>query len=290
MVWTISKSPQPSQISRSQLRSTIQGSRLEQSMNRAYGTAGWPQQQEQQQEQLQEQQEQQEQHLSTSFPPPIVRDVRESKRRKMFDDRIEEQRQMIQQQSSTLMQQNERELFSINKVLSMSNLESNMNHLYREQMEQEEQAKANAQIMSSSPSSNYDIDEECPKKEKKVKVKPPKSEDENVLDEKKSRLPSSEEIYNRIKVRYTTIYCKSQLIYLIWLITITWEASMNTDVDDFTILYEDRFIGLMEVAFSKFELGAIPLHRVKSYKYKNNLIWDRPSRFMNFPAEFDNDN
>ncbi|EFA80257.1 hypothetical protein PPL_07082 [Heterostelium album PN500] len=68
-----------------------------------------PQQQEQQQEQqeqLQEQQEQQEQHLSTSFPPPIVRDVRESKRRKMFDDRIEKLRQMIQQQSSTLMQQN----------------------------------------------------------------------------------------------------------------------------------------------------------------------------------------
>ncbi|EFA86509.1 hypothetical protein PPL_00304 [Heterostelium album PN500] len=63
-------------------------------------------QQQEQQEQLQEQQEQQKQHLSTSFPPPIVRDVRESKRRKMFDDRIEELRQMIQQQSSTLMQQN----------------------------------------------------------------------------------------------------------------------------------------------------------------------------------------
>ncbi|EFA85577.1 hypothetical protein PPL_01360 [Heterostelium album PN500] len=54
-----------------------------------------PQQQEQQQEQ-------QKQHLSTSFPPPIVRDVRESKRRKMFDDRIDELRQTIQQQSSTL--------------------------------------------------------------------------------------------------------------------------------------------------------------------------------------------
>ncbi|GAM20390.1 hypothetical protein SAMD00019534_035650 [Acytostelium subglobosum LB1] len=97
-------------------------------------------------------------------------------------------------------------------------------------------------------------------KERRIREKAPKSEHEILDLEKKPRLPSSIEIYNRIK----------------------WDCT-DVDIDEFSIIYEDRILGLVEVIFSKYEIGTIPLHRVKTFKYQNNIIWDRKTRFIAFP-------
>jgi len=97
------------------------------------------------------------------------------------------------------------------------------------------------------------------------------SEVQEILDKetectKKKRLPSSEEVYNRIK----------------------WEApAYGIDVDTFIIGYVDRFVDLMKVPFSSFEIGVIPLHRVMKIYYQDKIIWDRKERLFEFPT-FDN--
>jgi len=86
--------------------------------------------------------------------------------------------------------------------------------------------------------------------------------DHETKDSKKKRLPSSEEVYNRIK----------------------WEApAYGIDVDSFTIAYSDRFLELVQVPFSSFEIGVIPLHRVMKVFYQDKLIWDRKDRLFEFP-------
>ncbi|EFA85964.1 hypothetical protein PPL_01197 [Heterostelium album PN500] len=140
----------------------------------------------------------------------------------------------------------------------MAKLQININHFHRDMMDNEEYKKRQEYFASEAAT----LDEKIIK-EKSKKIKSPKSEEEVLIEDRKSRLPSSEEIYNRIK----------------------WSCAINANIEDFSILYEDRFIGLKEVPYIEFELGAIPLHRVKSFKYQNNLIWDRTTRFINFPEE-----
>ncbi|EGG20926.1 hypothetical protein DFA_00793 [Cavenderia fasciculata] len=117
---------------------------------------------------------------------------------------------------------------------------------------------------SSGDESEYSSSEESRgNKKKRVprKKNTVKSENEVVLEEKKARLPSAEEIYNRIK----------------------WDVSMVENVDNFQIGYEDRFDGIKFVIFSEFEIGVIPLHRVKQFKHNEKLVWDRASRLYDFP-------
>jgi len=86
--------------------------------------------------------------------------------------------------------------------------------------------------------------------------------DKETKESKKKRLPSSEEVYNRIK----------------------WEApTYGIDVDSFTICYSDRFVDLIKVKFSAFEIGIIPLHRVMKVYYQDKIIWDRKDRLFEFP-------
>ncbi|EGC33003.1 hypothetical protein DICPUDRAFT_81210 [Dictyostelium purpureum] len=88
-----------------------------------------------------------------------------------------------------------------------------------------------------------------------------KRETENV---KKERLPSSEEVYNRIK----------------------WEFSSK--VEDFSILYEDRFDGLISASFKDFEYDVIPSHRIQMFKYKDFVIYSRKERIYNFNDVYKN--
>ncbi|EGC37529.1 hypothetical protein DICPUDRAFT_76844 [Dictyostelium purpureum] len=86
-----------------------------------------------------------------------------------------------------------------------------------------------------------------------------KRETENI---KKERLPSSEEVYNRIK----------------------WE--FNSKVENFTIYYEDRFDGLVSSSFKEFEYDVIPHHRIQMFKYKDTVIYSRKERIYSFDAAY----
>eukprot|EP01132_Coremiostelium_polycephalum_P002093 gene2093-2580_t len=126
-------------------------------------------------------------------------------------------------------------------------------------------------ISGSSGSDYSDVDN--PKNERKVRVKKtkkPKIIEEDIDEEKKSRLPSAEEVFNRIK----------------------WDCPEGIDANDFIVGYEDRFVGIMNVKFQKFEVGAIPLHRVRHISYNDRTIWDRKTRTYDFPttSTIDNDN
>jgi len=57
---------------------------------------------------------------------------------------------------------------------------------------------------------------------------------------------------------------------------IMWDPSFNKA--EYTICYEDRFLGLMEVPFESFDHENIPFHRVWLYKHRGDIVWDREKR------------
>jgi hypothetical protein len=55
--------------------------------------------------------------------------------------------------------------------------------------------------------------------------------------------------------------------------SIRWDNEL--DQTQFTVGYLDRFLGVLEVPFSKFEWGVIVQHRILYFKYKGIIIWDK---------------
>lgn len=69
-----------------------------------------------------------------------------------------------------------------------------------------------------------------------------------------TKLRTSEDVYNRIM----------------------WDPLLNKA--EYTICYEDRFLGLMEVPFESFDRENIPFHRVWMFKHRGDVVWDREKR------------
>jgi len=62
---------------------------------------------------------------------------------------------------------------------------------------------------------------------------------------------------------------------------IKWDSDL--DQNEFTIGYEDRIEGVMEIPFAEFEGLEIPFHRIRYYKDKHNeIIWDRRTKLDKF--------
>ena len=57
---------------------------------------------------------------------------------------------------------------------------------------------------------------------------------------------------------------------------IKWDEKQ--DKNEFCVGYEDRFLGIMEISFNDFEKSEIPLHRVKYFKKKGEIVWDRTNK------------
>jgi len=83
-------------------------------------------------------------------------------------------------------------------------------------------------------------------------VEKPKGSDES--NEKKQRMRTAVEVYNRLK----------------------WDEDL--DRSTFLIGYEDRFLGIMEVPFDEFDTSEIPFHRIRLYKRNSIVVWDREQR------------
>ncbi|EGC33989.1 hypothetical protein DICPUDRAFT_153876 [Dictyostelium purpureum] len=115
------------------------------------------------------------------------------------------------------------------------------------------------------------------KNTKKTATKLTTEEEEEILKKetencKKERLPSSEEIYNRIKF------------------DIPEGVEAKNHIKDFTICYIDRFSShLMSISYPEFEYGVVPLHRIQLFKYKDTIVWDRQQRFYQFPNFLEQD-
>eukprot|EP01016_Furgasonia_blochmanni_P029554 TRINITY_DN31012_c0_g1_i1.p1 TRINITY_DN31012_c0_g1~~TRINITY_DN31012_c0_g1_i1.p1 ORF type:complete len:226 (+),score=65.81 TRINITY_DN31012_c0_g1_i1:81-680(+) len=60
---------------------------------------------------------------------------------------------------------------------------------------------------------------------------------------------------------------------------ILWDKSLRQE--DFTVGYEDRFLGIMEISFDEYTRSDIQYHRIKYFKKKNEVVWDRSSRLCN---------
>jgi len=90
------------------------------------------------------------------------------------------------------------------------------------------------------------------KKEKDGKKQ--KSGSKSATPAPSGKLRTSEDVYNRIM----------------------WDPSFNKA--EYTICYEDRFIGLMEVPFESFDHENIPFHRVQLFKHRGDIVWDRANR------------
>ena len=60
---------------------------------------------------------------------------------------------------------------------------------------------------------------------------------------------------------------------------ILWDSSYNRA--DFTIGYEDRFLGVLEMPFDEFIVSEVPKHRIRYFKQKGTIIWDRTRRINN---------
>lgn len=69
-----------------------------------------------------------------------------------------------------------------------------------------------------------------------------------------TKLRTSEDVYNRIM----------------------WDPLLNKA--EYTICYEDRFLGLMEIPFESFDRENIPFHRVWMFKHRGDVVWDREKR------------
>jgi len=61
---------------------------------------------------------------------------------------------------------------------------------------------------------------------------------------------------------------------------IKWDVDQNKE--EFVVGYEDRFLGIMELSILVFEKLDIPMHRVKHFKKKGEMVWDRTNKIYNF--------
>lgn len=61
---------------------------------------------------------------------------------------------------------------------------------------------------------------------------------------------------------------------------ILWDKSY--DKSEFRVGYEDRFLGMMEMPFEEFINSEVPQHRIKFFKRKGYVMWDRSKRINNF--------
>eukprot|EP00331_Platyophrya_macrostoma_P017166 CAMPEP_0176474716 /NCGR_PEP_ID=MMETSP0127-20121128/43189_1 /TAXON_ID=938130 /ORGANISM="Platyophrya macrostoma, Strain WH" /LENGTH=239 /DNA_ID=CAMNT_0017870199 /DNA_START=57 /DNA_END=773 /DNA_ORIENTATION=- len=52
---------------------------------------------------------------------------------------------------------------------------------------------------------------------------------------------------------------------------ILWDTSYNKA--DFTVGYEDRFLGMMEMPFEEFITSEVPKHRIRNFKMKGRVMW-----------------
>ncbi|XP_070193775.1 leukocyte receptor cluster member 9-like isoform X2 [Littorina saxatilis] len=103
------------------------------------------------------------------------------------------------------------------------------------------------------------------KKPKKQKRKKKKGEEED--DAKKPSMKTADDVIKRIM----------------------WDDKLDTD--DFLVGYMDRFTGIQEKYFSAFswediatvdyDVLAIPKHRIQYFKYRKQMIWDKPTRMDN---------
>lgn len=63
---------------------------------------------------------------------------------------------------------------------------------------------------------------------------------------------------------------------------ITWDQSLN--IKDYTIGYEDRFLGVVEIEFEEYKAksGEIKEHRIQYFKKQNEVVWDKNLRIDKF--------
>ena len=54
---------------------------------------------------------------------------------------------------------------------------------------------------------------------------------------------------------------------------IRWDSDLNPA--EFTVGYEDRFLGVLEKRFNKIEWDVLAQHRVLYFKYKGVIVWDK---------------
>lgn len=57
---------------------------------------------------------------------------------------------------------------------------------------------------------------------------------------------------------------------------ILWDSKYNKE--DFTVGYEDRFLGILEMPFNEFIVSEVPKHRIRFFKMKGTILWDRTKR------------
>jgi len=87
----------------------------------------------------------------------------------------------------------------------------------------------------------------------------PAVEVKHVAGNDRKGLRSSEDVYHKLK----------------------WNSKL--DSSEYSIVYEDRFLGLQEVTFANFkkcdddELG-VPWHRVQFFKRNGEIVWDRKNK------------
>ncbi len=61
---------------------------------------------------------------------------------------------------------------------------------------------------------------------------------------------------------------------------ILWDGSLNKN--EFIVGYEDRFNGVLEIKADDFKKSDIQYHRIRYFKKKGDVVWDRASRFDGF--------
>ena len=57
-----------------------------------------------------------------------------------------------------------------------------------------------------------------------------------------------------------------------------WEIANKKEIAEYTVGYEDRFLGLLEIGIEDFMDAAIPMHRIMYFKRNKLLVWDRKRR------------
>jgi len=58
---------------------------------------------------------------------------------------------------------------------------------------------------------------------------------------------------------------------------IRWDKAYRGGAD-FVIGFEDRFDGIIENAFNEFDTSNIPFHRIRYFKFKGTIVYDRVTR------------
>eukprot|EP00727_Mastigamoeba_balamuthi_P000715 m51a1_g10640 hypothetical protein (1092) ;mRNA; r:11564-15406 len=83
---------------------------------------------------------------------------------------------------------------------------------------------------------------------------------------KKEKMRTSSDVFNRVR----------------------WDPSFNPA--EWTVGYEDRFLGMMEVPLEEYDTENIPFHRVWLFKRRGEIVWDRENRVDMVFAEGEGDN